>query len=78
MKALKWVRCSKGLTQKALAERSGVNYRTIQDYEQDGGVPIEGARLSTLLALAKVLECRITDILDDQDLIRLYQEVENG
>lgn len=77
MKKLKAVRLSKGLTQKALSERSGINLRTVQDYELKKGAPIESAKLQTLLCLAKALKCKVVDILDDQELIRLYKEIEN-
>lgn len=78
MKKLKAVRLSKGLTQKALSERSGVNLRTVQDYESNGGQVIDKASLRTLLNLAKALGCNIKDILEDVGLVELYKEVENA
>lgn len=77
MKKLKAVRLSKGLTQKALSERSGVNLRTIQDYESNGGQVIDQAKLRILLNLAKALGCNIKDILEDVELVELYKDVEN-
>ena len=77
MKKLKVVRLSKGLTQKALSERSGVNLRTIQDYESNGGQVIDKANLRTLLNLAKALGCNIKDILEDVELVELYEEMKN-
>lgn len=49
-----------GLTQDVLAERSGLSVRMIQRLERpsDGGNP----RLTTLLALADALSCRISDL----------------
>lgn len=78
MKKLKAVRLSKGLTQKALSERSGVNLRTIQDYESNGGQVIDKSSLRTLLNLTKALGCNIKDILEDVELVELYKEVENA
>ena len=78
MKKLKAVRISKGLTQKALSERSGVNLRTIQDYESNGGQLVDRANLRTLLNISKVLCCNIKDILEDVGLVELYKEVENA
>ena len=78
MKKLKAVRLSKGLTQKALSERSGINLRTIQDYESNGGQVIDKTNLRTLLNLAKALGCNIKDILEDAELVELYKEVENA
>ena len=78
MKKLKAVRLSKGLTQKALSERSGVNLRTIQDYESNGGQLVDRANLRTLLNISKALCCNIKDILEDVGLVELYKEVENA
>lgn len=65
---LKEIRQKYGLTQIQLAEKSGVNLRMLQYYEQ-GVKDINGARLSTLANLAIALECPISDILSDQELI---------
>ena len=78
MKKLKAVRLSKGLTQKALSERSGINLRTIQDYESNEGQLVDRANLRTLLNISKVLCCNIKDILEDAELVELYKEVENA
>lgn len=64
---LKDVRQNKGLSQSQLGEKSGVNVRMIQYYEQ-GSKDINGARLSTLIDLANALECSIGDIITDNDL----------
>lgn len=66
---LKELRTKRGLSQSQLAERSGVNLRTLQQYEQ-GTRNINGASLSTLVDLSKVLECKVKDILTDQELIK--------
>lgn len=76
MRKLKIMRTGAGLSQRQLSELSGVNLRTIQDYESNGGQVIDKANLRTLLNLAKVLGCNIKDILEDVELSKLYEEVE--
>lgn len=69
---LKKARRKKGLSQKELAERSGISTRTIECYEQRAR-PIDGARLDTLCELSKALDCKIADILESQDLKAKYK-----
>ncbi len=59
---LKFIREEKGMTQAELAIRSGVNLRSIQNYEQ-GFKDINGARVTTVLALADALGCDVCDIV---------------
>ena len=60
---LKTLRESRGLSQKALAELSGVNLRTLQQYEIKAK-NINNAAASTLLSLARSLGCGIEDLLE--------------
>lgn len=60
---LKATRTSKGMTQKDLAEKSGVNIRIIQHYEQ-GTKNINHASAETVLKLADALECDIRQIIE--------------
>ena len=76
MRKLKIMRTGAELSQRQLSELSGVNLRTIQDYESNGGQVIDKANLRTLLNLAKALGCNIKDILEDVELVELYEEVE--
>ena len=78
MRKLKIMRTGAGLSQRQLSELSGVNLRTIQDYESNGGQLVDRANLRTLLNLVKVLCCNIKDILEDVELAELYEEVENN
>ena len=48
------LRCERGLTQAALAEKTGVNIRAIQRYES-GERKIEGASLTVALRIADAL-----------------------
>ncbi len=52
-----------GLTQKELSVRSGVKLRTLQQYETRAK-DINKASVSTMVALASVLGCRIGDLLE--------------
>lgn len=52
-----------GYSQRELAEKVGVNLRTLQQYEIRAK-DINRAAGSTLLALAKVLGCRVEDLLE--------------
>ena len=50
------------LTQKALAEKSGVSVRMIEQYEQ-GKKSLNKASAETVLCLARVLHCRVEDLI---------------
>ena len=57
------LRKSSGLTQKELAELSGVNLRTLQQYET-GAKNINHASGVAINALAKVLHCNFYDVME--------------
>ena len=61
--ALARLRTSAGLSQHELADRSGVNIRIIQSYEQRLR-DINKAQLSTVAALAKALDCSTDDLME--------------
>lgn len=52
-----------GLSQRTLSEKSGVNLRTLQQYEIRAK-DINKAAVETLLALATVIGCSITDLME--------------
>lgn len=54
------------ITQKELAERAGVNLRTLQQYESRMK-KLSKASVSTVMSLASALKCSINDILDVSD-----------
>ena len=60
---LKEIREAKGITQKTLAELSGVNPRTVQNFEQ-GKSDINKAAVIKVYALAKALECAVEDLIE--------------
>ena len=76
MRRLKIMRTGAGLSQRQLSKLSGVNLRTIQDYESNGGQLVDRANIRTLLNISKALGCNIKDILEDVELVELYEEVE--
>ena len=53
-----------GYSQKELSELSGVNFRTLQDYEQ-GRKPICSAHADVVLNLSKALKCPIEYLIVD-------------
>lgn len=53
-----------GYSQRELAEKSGVNLRTLQQYEVRSK-DINKAAASTLLSLSSVLGCKITDLMEN-------------
>ncbi|MDO4961670.1 MAG: helix-turn-helix transcriptional regulator [Eubacteriales bacterium] len=61
---LKDMRTNCGISQAELARISGINLRSLQDYEQ-GHKPIEGARGETLYRLSMALGVSIESILRD-------------
>lgn len=60
---LKRLRQAAGLTQKELAEKSGVNFRSLQDYEQRKK-DINGIRLEAGLRIAKALNTDAKNLLE--------------
>ena len=52
-----------GLSQKELSEKSGVNLRTLQQYEL-GTKDINKASAASVYALAKTLNCNVEDLLE--------------
>lgn len=60
---LKLMREAQGLTQKDLADKSGVNIRMIQHYEQ-GSKDINKATAITVAKLAIALDCNVLEILN--------------
>lgn len=62
MTALSEYRKKSGLSQSQLAEKSGINFRMIQYYEQ-GARDISKASAMTVYSLAKALGCTMEDLL---------------
>lgn len=62
MTKLKKIRLGRHITQAELSERSGVNIRMIQHYEQ-GTKDIKKGNVMTVLSLAEALGCDIREII---------------
>ena len=60
---LQTLRRLSGYSQRILSEKSGVNIRNIQQYEQRAK-DINQAAVSTLLSLSRVLGCQIEDLIE--------------
>ena len=60
---LRMLRKACGYSQKELAEKSGVNLRTLQEYD-NRAMDINRATGGTLIALSKVLGCQVEDLLE--------------
>ena len=71
--SLKDIRLQRKLSQSQLAKKSDVNLKTIQAYEQNVK-NINNAHLETLLKLSTALECKLEDIITDQNLIDLCKK----
>lgn len=56
-----------GLTQREFAEKIGVNLRMYAEYEQ-GRRTIESAHADTVYNIAKVLGCRMEDLIGEERL----------
>lgn len=59
------IRKARGLSQRQLAEASGVNVRVLQHYEQ-GFKDINKAAAETVKALADALNVRMEDLLEER------------
>lgn len=70
---LKKIRQSKGLSQSQLVKLSGVNIRVIQCYEQ-GKRNINNGELRNLVRLAVALDCTVSDLLTETELIELCKK----
>lgn len=61
MTTLKKVRQEKGLTQKDLAERTGIEWRALSSYERG----VRSPDIETLYNISVVLECSIDALVRD-------------
>lgn len=70
---LKDQRLSCELSQSELAKAAGLNVRSYQHYEQ-GSHALHRAALDTLLKICLTLNCKLTDIIDDPDTLKLIKK----
>lgn len=76
MSKLQTVRKKVGVSQAQLAEKAGINIRTLQHYEQMSK-NFDHARMDTILRVCLALDCKIEDIVENQNYIGLLKEYEN-
>lgn len=62
-----------GLSQSQLAEKAGISVPVYQNYEQ-GVRDIEKAQLSVLLKICIALDCRMSDIFMDEEMVKLVKK----
>lgn len=74
MSKLKDIRTKKGISQSKLGELSGINYRTIQEYEQ-GRRDINMATALTVKAIADALGVRMDDIMEMEEKRDYFKNV---
>ena len=71
---LQEVRKKAKLSQSQLSKISGIDLSTLKKYER-GARNIDNAKLKILLALAVALDCRLEDIVDDEDTVEMLRRV---
>ena len=76
MTGLQKVRIKNNLTQADLAKRAQMNLRSLQYYEQ-GRKDLAHVRLDKLLRLCIILNCNISEIVEDPQCKFLYAQYEN-
>ena len=73
MTKLQRLRVQKGYSQSELAEISGVPFRRIQHYEQQSR-PIDSAKLEVICKLCVALDCKIEDIIENEEVVELLKQ----
>lgn len=70
---LKALRVARGITQREMVERTGINPGTYSQYEQ-GVKNFDNARINVILRVCVVLNCRIDDVMEDPEYIKAYND----
>ena len=73
-KKLKEMRQAKGFSQAQLAEKTGINVRTLQHYEQ-GSKIFDNARIDTILKVCIALDCKLEDVIENPEYVELLKKV---
>lgn len=73
---LKKMREARSLSQHQLADKTGISFRVLQNYEQ-GVRDLNGAKLLTLLKLCNALECKLADIITDEETLDQLRDYDN-
>lgn len=64
MNKLKFLMTKKKITKQGLAKVSGVSFWSIDNYVK-GKRPLDKAPIETLIRLALILDCKISDLLEN-------------
>ena len=67
---LQELRHKAGLSQYQLADKANLKLRTLQNYEQ-GGRNLDGAKLETLLKLCIAMDCKLIDLIENENIKEL-------
>lgn len=74
---LKEKRMQAGLSQSQLAKKAGINVRTLQHYEQIGSPKnFDHARIDTILRICLALNCKLSDVIENKEYVKLIKEYE--
>lgn len=76
-KKLKQMRQAANLSQSQLAEKANMNVRTLQHYEQ-GSKVFDHARIDTILRVCLALNCKLEDIIENQEYLNLIKRYEDS
>lgn len=72
---MKKIRESKNISQEQLAAETGLSIQLIRLYEQHP-VRINNAKLISLIKIAKVLNCKLVDLIEDKDLRSDFEKLQ--
>ena len=77
MSKLKTKRMEANMSQSQLAEKANMNVRTLQHYEQ-GSKIFDHARIDTILRVCLALNCKMEDVIENQEYIDLIKKYESS
>ncbi|WP_281512161.1 helix-turn-helix domain-containing protein [Mammaliicoccus vitulinus] len=72
---LQEMRLARNLTQREVAKSAGINLGTYCAYEQDFR-SIDGAQLTTLTKLALLFNCKLSELVNDPELVSNLEKLE--
>lgn len=74
---IKKLREKAGLSQSQLAEKAGINFRMLQNYEAVGSHhrDFDGAKIKTICKVCVALDCKLSDIIEDNETIELLKKL---
>ena len=76
MTKLKEMRQKANMTQNQLAKKTNISIRTLQSYEQ-GAKIFDNARIDTIMKICLALNCKISDVIENEEYLSLITKYEN-